>query len=248
MPKIAIECDGASYHSSREAYLYDLHRQRILESCGFVFYRIWSTNWFRNTKREEEKLVAFIEKVEAEYIHGSKAESFDQSFTDDVILKPNKIRPSRNLFSEVKEVSDEPIKQGQSKKPLKEEKRATPEKQESENIAEPVVGDQSTPVVQNVTSGIRQEELTFTPRQEVQVIEKDCVNKLSKVKVLYLNNGKEIIVELADFLSNKPVANDGNLRIKNDTPLAKSIIGKAIGDTVQVGKGDYFVQILELIK
>jgi transcription elongation GreA/GreB family factor len=74
------------------------------------------------------------------------------------------------------------------------------------------------------------------------------VNKLSKVKVLYLNNGKEIIVELADFLSNKPVANDGILRIKNDTPLAKSIIGKAIGDTVQVGKGDYYVQILKLLK
>ena len=51
LPKIAIECDGASYHSSREAYLYDRHRQKILENHGFVFHRIWSTNWWRNSKR-----------------------------------------------------------------------------------------------------------------------------------------------------------------------------------------------------
>ena len=52
VPKIAIECDGAAYHSSQEAYLYDRHRQKILEGHGFVFHRIWSTNWWRNPKRE----------------------------------------------------------------------------------------------------------------------------------------------------------------------------------------------------
>jgi superfamily I DNA and/or RNA helicase/very-short-patch-repair endonuclease len=66
IPKIAIECDGASYHSSREAYLYDLHRQNILEGYGFVFHRIWSTNWWRNPKREIKLLVDFIKKVEAD--------------------------------------------------------------------------------------------------------------------------------------------------------------------------------------
>ena len=62
--KIAIECDGAAYHSSKEAYLYDLHRQKILEQNGFVFHRIWSTNWFRNHKRETERLVKFINEIE----------------------------------------------------------------------------------------------------------------------------------------------------------------------------------------
>lgn len=63
--KIAIECDGSSYHSSKEAYLYDLHRQKILEQNGFIFHRIWSTNWFRNHKRETERLVKFINQVES---------------------------------------------------------------------------------------------------------------------------------------------------------------------------------------
>lgn len=64
IPKIAIECDGAEYHSSQEAYLHDRHRQKILESHGFVFHRIWSTNWWRNPKRETQKLVKFIKDIE----------------------------------------------------------------------------------------------------------------------------------------------------------------------------------------
>jgi len=58
--RIAIECDGAKYHSSREAYLYDRHRQKILENQGFVFHRIWSTNWWNNSQGETEKLIKFI--------------------------------------------------------------------------------------------------------------------------------------------------------------------------------------------
>jgi very-short-patch-repair endonuclease len=63
-PKIAIECDGAKFHSSQEAYLHDLYRQKILESHGFVFHRIWSTNWWRNPKRESANLISFIKSVE----------------------------------------------------------------------------------------------------------------------------------------------------------------------------------------
>lgn len=64
-PLIAIECDGAKYHDSHEAYLHDLYRQKILEGNNFVFHRIWSTNWWRNPKRELNQLVSFINAVEA---------------------------------------------------------------------------------------------------------------------------------------------------------------------------------------
>lgn len=63
IPRIAIECDGAAYHSSREAYLHDRHRQKILENHGFVFHRIWSTNWWRNQNREIKKLIHFINEI-----------------------------------------------------------------------------------------------------------------------------------------------------------------------------------------
>jgi len=58
--RIALECDGAKYHSSAEAYAWDVFRQEQLEKYGFVFYRIWSTNWWDASDQELEKLLNFI--------------------------------------------------------------------------------------------------------------------------------------------------------------------------------------------
>lgn len=48
---LAIEADGASYHSSETARDRDRLRQQQLERMGWTFHRIWSTAWFheRNT-------------------------------------------------------------------------------------------------------------------------------------------------------------------------------------------------------
>jgi len=58
--RIALECDGAKYHSSTEAYAWDVFRQEQLEKYGFIFYRIWSTNWWDAPDKELEKLLNFI--------------------------------------------------------------------------------------------------------------------------------------------------------------------------------------------
>jgi len=84
VPKIAIECDGAKYHSSREAYLYDRHRQKILEDHGFVFHRIWSTNWWDNPNRETAKLISFIKQVEASNHNLKNHSNTASAFTDDI--------------------------------------------------------------------------------------------------------------------------------------------------------------------
>lgn len=98
VPKIAIECDGAKYHSSREAYLHDLHRQKILESHGFVFHRIWSTNWWRNPQRETKRLIEFIKNVESRndynLIDDSKT-SF--AFTDEFQMVENYIAQKNHI-------------------------------------------------------------------------------------------------------------------------------------------------------
>lgn len=57
---IAVECDGTKNHMSEEAYLYDLQKKKILEENGFVFYRVWSTKWWRDYKSELKSLVDFI--------------------------------------------------------------------------------------------------------------------------------------------------------------------------------------------
>ncbi|MCR5799216.1 MAG: DUF4011 domain-containing protein [Lachnospiraceae bacterium] len=54
---LAIECDGATYHSSKNARDRDRLRQEVLERMGWRFYRIWSTDWFRNSAVEKERLL-----------------------------------------------------------------------------------------------------------------------------------------------------------------------------------------------
>jgi very-short-patch-repair endonuclease len=57
---LAIECDGASYHSSLVARTRDRARQRILEKLGWRFHRVWSTNWWFFEQQEKETIIAAI--------------------------------------------------------------------------------------------------------------------------------------------------------------------------------------------
>lgn len=52
---LAIECDGAIYHSANSARDRDRLRQEVLEGLGWRFHRIWSTDWFRNRDQEIER-------------------------------------------------------------------------------------------------------------------------------------------------------------------------------------------------
>jgi very-short-patch-repair endonuclease/DNA polymerase III delta prime subunit len=58
---LAIECDGAAYHSSRSARDRDRLRQGVLEGLGWRFHRIWSTDWFRNAAQETQRAIDAIE-------------------------------------------------------------------------------------------------------------------------------------------------------------------------------------------
>jgi very-short-patch-repair endonuclease len=60
---LGVECDGATYHSARSARDRDRLRQEVLEGLGWRLHRIWSTDWFRNPKREKEKLIDTIQKA-----------------------------------------------------------------------------------------------------------------------------------------------------------------------------------------
>jgi very-short-patch-repair endonuclease len=60
---LGIECDGATYHSSRMARDRDRARQAVLESQGWNIHRIWSTDWFRNPDDQLARAVAAIEKA-----------------------------------------------------------------------------------------------------------------------------------------------------------------------------------------
>ncbi|HSH18775.1 MAG TPA: AAA domain-containing protein [Candidatus Saccharimonadales bacterium] len=58
---LGIEMDGAAYHSGFDKEHSDYERQRTLELKGWELYRIWSTNWLRDTNQEFDKLVQVID-------------------------------------------------------------------------------------------------------------------------------------------------------------------------------------------
>jgi len=60
---LGIECDGATYHSSKAARDRDRYRQEVLEKLGWKLYRIWSTDWFKNPEVEIEKLMKYINEI-----------------------------------------------------------------------------------------------------------------------------------------------------------------------------------------
>ena len=196
LPKIAIECDGSAYHSSREAYLYDRHRQKILEGHGFVFHRIWSTNWWRNTKRETENLVNFIKNIENSNPSIFEDKSLTgKAFTDEVVIARNEI------------VRDSPI----TEIGLKETVKA---------VSKP----------KNDQTKLFQEEIKLN----------------SKVKVKFLNNGKDIKVHLVDKQVEMNQKTNGVQKVNIKSPLGVSLIGKTKGDTVKIGNLDNYVEVLEI--
>lgn len=94
---LAIECDGATYHRSKNARDRDSLRQRVLENMGWKFYRIWSTDWYRNTAVEKERLLIAVEnevlnaKVQAETesdafrpVDVKKNEKVDKQFATEI--------------------------------------------------------------------------------------------------------------------------------------------------------------------
>ena len=60
---LGVECDGASYHSARSARDRDRLRQMILENLGWNMHRIWSTDWFKDSRREIEKVAERIRLI-----------------------------------------------------------------------------------------------------------------------------------------------------------------------------------------
>jgi very-short-patch-repair endonuclease len=62
---LAIECDGATYHSSYTARDRDRLRQQQLENLGWRFHRIWSTDWFMRRDEEVERAVQAFRRAVA---------------------------------------------------------------------------------------------------------------------------------------------------------------------------------------
>jgi hypothetical protein len=75
---LAVECDGAAYHSAIWARERDRLRQGILETLGWRFHRIWSTDWFHHRTREIERLRTALQDARAAIDEGIRVRGANQ--------------------------------------------------------------------------------------------------------------------------------------------------------------------------
>jgi len=61
---LGVECDGATYHSSRNAQDRDVLRHTQLRSMGWYIHHLWSTDWFRDPDGAIEKVLRALEYAE----------------------------------------------------------------------------------------------------------------------------------------------------------------------------------------
>jgi very-short-patch-repair endonuclease len=78
---LAIECDGASYHSLPTVRERDRLRQQQLEGLGWRFHRIWSTDWFLRRDAEIERAIAAYQIAvrHAEWMDAQKGQPTQQN-------------------------------------------------------------------------------------------------------------------------------------------------------------------------
>ena len=70
---MGVECDGASFHSSKWARDRDLVRAKVLRDRGWTLERVWSTTWFRNP----EAVVARLSRRYEELLNSRNVDADD---------------------------------------------------------------------------------------------------------------------------------------------------------------------------
>jgi superfamily I DNA and/or RNA helicase len=60
---MGIECDGATYHSSKSTRDRDRVRQGVLEGLGWNIKRVWSTDWFKNPDAELKPIIDYLNRM-----------------------------------------------------------------------------------------------------------------------------------------------------------------------------------------
>lgn len=81
---LAVECDGATYHSALWARERDRLRQAVLEGLGWNFHRIWSTDWFHRRREEIERLDSVLKKAQQKSDVGDSISGANEGFDPSV--------------------------------------------------------------------------------------------------------------------------------------------------------------------
>jgi transcription elongation GreA/GreB family factor len=93
-------------------------------------------------------------------------------------------------------------------------------------------------------------------KEAVQIIEKDApeepkifaseVKLNSRVKLKYVNNGKDKSIHIVTTVYNKNEKSEGIKKVYYKSPLAYCLLGQTVGNIVKIGNLDKFVEILNV--
>ncbi len=79
---LGVECDGAAYHSARSARDRDRLREEVLCDLGWNIHRIWSTDWFKNSDKEINRIGEHIKSILEQE---QSREEYDERSESDVV-------------------------------------------------------------------------------------------------------------------------------------------------------------------
>lgn len=92
---LAVECDGATYHSALWARERDRLRQQVLEHQGWRFHRIWSTDWFYRREAEVGRLRAVLTQARMKAGSGFRPPPANRTGGGRGAIMPGPRRPGR---------------------------------------------------------------------------------------------------------------------------------------------------------
>jgi very-short-patch-repair endonuclease len=105
---LGIECDGATYHSSKTARDRDRIRQEVLEGLGWRICRVWSTDWIRNPQLQLQRILASYQQASAE-ISDSSLTAKKQPEPEFEDLQPEFLAEANQVMPTYLKIDDVPI-------------------------------------------------------------------------------------------------------------------------------------------
>ncbi|HWL11849.1 MAG TPA: AAA domain-containing protein, partial [Ureibacillus sp.] len=98
--RIAVECDGDQWHGP-DRYDYDMNRQRILERCGWKFWRVRGSDYYYNPEHAISSLWDTLKYYDIEPKHTSikniEEQHFNAQVSSNEVVEKSADKPSAPL-------------------------------------------------------------------------------------------------------------------------------------------------------
>lgn len=94
---IAVECDGATYHSLPTVRERDRLRQQWLERNGWTVIRVWSSDWWYHRQRAQEELRRQLEEAVARLHERTALAPFPSTKSRLIEITPQRFHPAEDL-------------------------------------------------------------------------------------------------------------------------------------------------------